>query len=340
MHFYKSGTAMRTIKSLGEGKSKLEDTFKTIEASQDGVHSAMQLAEAEKSQKMLAGLEGVEDKLRVILDDLQQPISRVIEQMKDLHDGLERETRAKILRAISTVPYNNHHKTARSGRLEGSGQWLLTKPAFQSWRKDSSSSVLWLHGIPGSGKTKLASLVVDELRNTDNLAYFYCMRNPAQPERAQCDKILASLVRQLATLKTDGPLLPAIANRYEEAIAGFADFDDMDWTTEESSDMLLELLAEYPAVTLVVDALDEVNPDDRQELMDVLGLLMQTSPNLLKVIVSSRDNYDIALYLRGSPNVYIDADDNAIDIQSFMCVYDSNFFYIFYTNSCKSEMRS
>ncbi|KAH8664515.1 hypothetical protein BX600DRAFT_464581 [Xylariales sp. PMI_506] len=317
LHFYQTHTVVRVMKSLGEGKSGVEGKFQAIEAAQNSLWSLVQLAEGEKSQKVQAGLDGLEAALRGILGDLEEPISRILTQVQDLHDGLERETRAKILRSISTIPYSTHHKTARSGRLEGSGQWLLTKPAYQSWRKDSSSSVLWLHGIPGSGKTKLASLVVDQLSKTDNLAYFYCMRNPAQPERAQCSKILASLVRQLTMPSPDSPVLPAVVDRYEEAIAEFVNFDDLA-ATIENSEVLLELLAEYPSVTIVIDALDEVDPDDRQELMDVLSFLMQNAPNLVKIMISSRDNYDIALHLHGSPNVYIDADDNAADIEKFI----------------------
>jgi adenylylsulfate kinase-like enzyme len=40
--------------------------------------------------------------------------------------------------------------------LPGTGQWLLSDPVFDKWKKESVSSILWLHGIPGSGKSKLA----------------------------------------------------------------------------------------------------------------------------------------------------------------------------------------
>jgi hypothetical protein len=64
--------------------------------------------------------------------------------------------RSKILQWISDEPYKQHHEQTRSEVLEGTGMWLLQDPKFQQWKNDSASSVLWLHGIPGSGKSKLA----------------------------------------------------------------------------------------------------------------------------------------------------------------------------------------
>ena len=58
-----------------------------------------------------------------------------------------------ILRWISQEPYIDHHKQA--GVLQGTGQWLLQDPKFLAWQNESASSILWLHGIPGSGKSKL-----------------------------------------------------------------------------------------------------------------------------------------------------------------------------------------
>lgn len=98
---------------------------------------------------------------------------------------------------------------------------------------------------------------------------------------------------------------------------GTCSFEDQAWSSEESAEVLLQLMGEYPAVTLVIDALDEVAQEDRQELMDILSQLLRDSPNLLKIFVSSRSNYDIALHFEGCPNVYIDS-DNTGDISAFM----------------------
>lgn len=327
LHYYSQRTATRLVKSVGFSKADFEDKYEPVKVSKEEFWELARLAEAEKASWILDNLDRVEttkqkqqESLSKLLQNLQQPIDRVNSQLNTIQDGLERENRIQILRSISTVPYASHHKAARKGRLEGSGQWLLMNKAFKAWRSESTSSVLWLHGIPGSGKTKLTSLVVDELTGSENMAYFYCMRNPAEPLRGQCHAILASLVQQLASTSPDSPILPPVVAQYQDALDGMAGFDDFAWTSDESSSIMLELLQEYPAVTLVFDALDEVNADDRQELMDILSELLRESPNLLKIFVSSRENYDIALHFEGSPNIYIDAQDNRGDIESFMSV--------------------
>ncbi|KAJ4860026.1 ankyrin repeats (3 copies) domain-containing protein [Trichoderma breve] len=267
------------------------------------------LAEISGAQELGSAVDGIQGIEQHLKDK---------DERDQIQDGIEQQMRTQILKAISTIPYGVHHKTASKGRLEGSGRWLLNKLAFIDWRKRSNSSVLWLHGIPGSGKTKLASLVVDEVKGKEHMAYFYCLRNPAEPHRAQCDKILASFVRQLASLTPSDPILPPVKEHYEDAIEGFVGFEDQVWTSDECVEVLIQLVDEYPAVTFVLDALDEVDQEDRQELLDALNRILQESNSLVRVFISSRSNYDIAFYLNGTPNIYIEADDNAEDISTFI----------------------
>ncbi|KAK3298835.1 uncharacterized protein B0H64DRAFT_83679 [Chaetomium fimeti] len=329
IRYYAQGSALRFVKSVVSPVAIFEAKYAPIRSARAETWLLAQLAEAEKSERTQASLDRIEscqdstatalfETLGDALRELQQPISRASIQLAEIQDGLERETRTRILRSISSIPYSMHQKHAKKGRLEGSGQWLLRKPEYKSWRQSSTSSVLLLHGIPGSGKTKLTSLVIDELRGHDNIAYFYCMRNPAEPQRGRGDQILASLVRQLAGVSSDQPILAPVVTQYEDAVSGLCDFEDQVWTADECGRVLLELMEEYPAATIVLDALDEVNQEDRQELLDILSWLLEKSPNLLKMFISSRDNYDIALHFESSPKIYIDADDNAGDISSFI----------------------
>jgi hypothetical protein len=64
--------------------------------------------------------------------------------------------RTKIVQWLSSEPYIGHHKQAKEGVLAGTGQWLLSDPVFKQWKDDNASPILWLHGIAGSSKSKLA----------------------------------------------------------------------------------------------------------------------------------------------------------------------------------------
>jgi hypothetical protein len=83
-------------------------------------------------------------------------MQRMASRLSDLVDGLQREDRSKILQWISTIPYSLHHQAVRKDRLPDSGDWMLRNARFKEWMESSSSATLWLHGIPGSGKSKLA----------------------------------------------------------------------------------------------------------------------------------------------------------------------------------------
>ena len=94
-------------------------------------------------------------RLRDLLNDMQRPIDRMKEHLQKYEDGLEAKTRIQILSWLSPIPYLQHHIQANSDVLLGTGQWLLNDDRLLEWQYSRSSSILWLHGIPGSGKSKL-----------------------------------------------------------------------------------------------------------------------------------------------------------------------------------------
>ena len=95
------------------------------------------------------------DELKTQLSKMQQPISRIEQQLRDVQDHLEEDERFKIIQWLSPVPYKKHHEQTRKDILGGTGIWLLQEQQLLDWQVSSSSSIMWLHGAPGSGKSKL-----------------------------------------------------------------------------------------------------------------------------------------------------------------------------------------
>jgi hypothetical protein len=103
------------------------------------------------------------------MDTPLKRIDRTVEQIQDTLEGnatpllivmtltfvRTASKRTKIVQWLSAEPYQKHHKQARSGFLSGTGTWLLADPVYRKWKDESASSILWLHGIPGSGKSKV-----------------------------------------------------------------------------------------------------------------------------------------------------------------------------------------
>ncbi|KAN0072796.1 hypothetical protein V8E54_008910 [Elaphomyces granulatus] len=240
--------------------------------------------------------------LRLALD-LNSPINRMADQLTALKDTLW----------LSTIPYEQHHQNVRKDRLNGSGLWLLGKPKFTDWRLSSVSSILWLHGIPGCGKSKL----IASFHMPTPIAYFYCARDNADLQRAEPEEALRSIARQLSGVDIDMPIrYPTIKMH---ALTCGNRFSARRLTVDETVELILQLTNENPA-TLIIDALDECEPLRRHELLEALDTIVSKSANIVKVFVSSRDDSDIFCRLENSPNLCIHAQDNDNDIRQFIHV--------------------
>ncbi|KAF8207252.1 hypothetical protein K438DRAFT_1501581, partial [Mycena galopus ATCC 62051] len=88
----------------------------------------------------------------------------------------------------------------------GTGEWLLAdtlafKLSFRDWRSNSGK-VLWCRGIPGAGKTVLASMVVHHLRvevsaQNDNVGVACIYLDHKDTEAQTVRDLLASLWKEL-----------------------------------------------------------------------------------------------------------------------------------------------
>lgn len=147
-------------------------------------------------------------------------------------------------------------------------------------------------------------------------AYFYCSRNPGELGRSNPDKVLASIARQLSSTRHSRTLLhPTIAlyECYEEG-----SFSQESLGLDESCDLILQLAALYPMVTIIIDALDECNPETRKDLVQALQDIILKSPTLVKILVSSRDDQDIVYRLTKYPNLEISSARNGNDIVRYV----------------------
>lgn len=256
-----------------------------------------------------------------LLQDLQAPIIRIGKDICRIQGLDEEAERVKIMKSISTIPYPSHHKTFASGRVSGSGKWLLQNKDFLDWRGSSSSTILWLHGMPGCGKTKLCSIVIDDLKTpsavtgmTELVTFFYCIRDPREPARGQSLAVIRSILRQVVSAFTN-VLLPAKAT-YDAMIE--EGFGEREWTMDECIDTLVSVMETCPSITIIVDALDECEQDERMSLLSSLKDLRDRSANLVKIFISSRDDVDLFAILDDASDIHIHAGDNADDIKQFI----------------------
>jgi hypothetical protein len=270
--------------------------------------------------------------------DLNKPIERFATQFYNtVLKIIEDDAVIRIPPWISSIPFEEHHRAMVRDRLHGSGNWLLQKPEFDEWMKSSMSSIIWLHGIPGSGKSKVVSTVVDYFlaqtrrRNGNSqdleetlpqavpMAYFYCLRDAADSQRADPEEILRSILKQLACSVTYTSIRDPVVTAYRQRkkLSSFHGSEPPSPSGLECLYLILELLEDNPAI-IIIDALDECDPERRHDLLQALDTIIEYSTGLVKVFVSSRDDSDIVWKLANSPNIYISAKDNSRDIANFV----------------------
>lgn len=153
------------------------------------------------------------------------------------------------------------------------------------------------------------------------MTFFYCMRNAAEPQRADPDEVLRSITKQLAGSISDRAIWPSIAKIYQERkeISDEDGGDPAKLTIDDCIGLILSFTERNP-LTIIIDALDECDPSRRFEMLLALDKIIQDSVNLVKIFVSSRDEKDLVCWLSNSPNVFIRASDNGEDIEQFVRV--------------------
>lgn len=154
---------------------------------------------------------------------------------------------------------------------------------------------------------------------TELCAFFYCNRDPAEPERSDPDEVMRCILKQLCSRTANQPIRAPVAKVFLEQMQEAEDdgLDPSKLCLQDCTDLIIELLEKDPAI-IVIDALDECDPARRHKLLEALDRIIQESSSLVKVFVSSRDDGDIKQRLKKSHNIYIDASDNSDDIETFI----------------------
>lgn len=160
--FYSKNTAERIFKNVFDVHNKFQGYLDAIAKQQIQVKKYADLVDTQQRKNLEEGLKTLtlEEKdnfhrLEKALEDIQRPINRMQRQLEDVYDNLENAERQKILHWVSPIPYIQHHVQSNTDILKGTGLWFLNDDRLTQWRCSSLSSIMWLRGIAGSGKSKL-----------------------------------------------------------------------------------------------------------------------------------------------------------------------------------------
>ncbi|KAK3689276.1 ankyrin repeat-containing domain protein, partial [Podospora appendiculata] len=233
--------------------------------------------------------------------------------------GENRARRSKDLQAwIPSFDSSLRQKDLQWRRSKGSGKWLLNSQAFKKLMDRSSpQNTLFCHGVPGSGKTFLTSVVVDHLQQLSSesgrdhsgevkVAYFYFDYVHRQEQGP--DRVLGSLLNQLLSgYTTIPPGASGLKRRFEKGL------DLPDWGNFVAE--FINICSEIPDTFIALDALDEC--DSAFGLARILDLVdqLQRSSCPVRLFVTSRPfSSTINKAFSSSGNMMIEASDEDITL--------------------------
>jgi hypothetical protein len=155
--------------------------------------------------------------------------------------------------------------------------------------------------------------------NPAPVAYFYCSGNPAESERGKADEILRSLAKQLSVTRNEEYLLQPTVDEYQRR-SSESNLSCPETLTINDSIQLICELGRATAVTIVLDALDECDPEQRVLVLSALAEISLRCRDVAKIFVSSRYKEDIAAHLGNGKVLGITAESNQEDLQRYIAI--------------------
>ena len=180
--------------------------------------------------------------------------------------------------------------------ISGTCQWLFGNEHFAKWLDADALSehhgFLWLQGKPGSGKSTMMKSLAQWCKRSGVayqlvLSYFFNARASGVMEKSRLG-LYRSIVHQL--LKTDLDLRDTFVSMFASKVRnGKVE----DWTPEELQDFIVEAVTacEMPSTTILIDALDEGDPEDIRSMVSFLqdlGHHATDTGNRILICFSSR----------------------------------------------------
>ena len=235
------------------------------------------------------GLAGLNEKM----EDLSERFG-TLEMDLSAHTTYLAVSRDQILDWLDARFTIEEYNRALSARLQGTCTWVISREAITSWElPDPESTVtkfLWIHGLPGFGKTVLCAMLIEYLRRETGhpVVYFFCSLEGNHKQEPQA--ILRSWVAQLVLYSAD--IYPQAVDLFRATHARTA-------TEPELWSLLQVLSLQLRSCHFVVDGFEmcvgenpgtgRYNLKDRRDgfLQRLITTLAHTGS---RVLIVSRDN--------------------------------------------------
>ncbi|KAI0104204.1 hypothetical protein GGR51DRAFT_572851 [Nemania sp. FL0031] len=222
-------------------------------------------------------------------------VQEVLNDVKSTNEKLSEFERKNILYECLRVDgeISKIHKERKAQQEAQTCEWVSRNEHFINWLQPHDASrnpsrFICIHGIPGAGKTVLASSLVETAAancNSHGYAYYYCLYSRKQDETVP---FLKWVLRQLCKQQHN-----TVPTKLKDAESRGEDL-----SVKELLDCLYQISLTYEnGVYIIVDAVDESKP--RENLLEVLTQI-GTEDRFWKVslLFTSREEEEIMMPIR------------------------------------------
>jgi ankyrin repeat domain-containing protein 50 len=246
--------------------------------------------------------------LKIDVSDIKDDVSEIKDSVADIQDHMSEVEQERLLEWLHPPDPSENHREARRKHQPATGTWLLDSSIFSNWL-DGTISSIWLHGIPGAGKTILSSTAIEYVANLcqrSETQYVYFYFDFSDPKKRVVWGLLRSIISHLFRTRLD--LSEWLQMLYERCDHGKRQPSDRDLL---DGILNLEATAKSSAIYLIIDALDECS--ELEELMSILKEMIVSSKDggMLRLFVTSRREQIIVNCLQGSVDVEVNLKGNS-----------------------------
>ena len=224
------------------------------------------------------------------------------------------DAQRRIIGTIPSVDNYAQHKKLQKLKKEGTGSWILHHGVYRKWYDAARSSIICCFGIPGCGKTILASSIVDALMTSGMsprpiMTYYYC--DYANQKTLQAETILGTILKQFFL---NGRIPEELEKKFPRSYGEDTQMLD----ASDLADLLCLAIQQNPLTFIVIDGLDECEKASRKVVLDLLHRLQEIKNSTVKLFISCRQEDQILRSYEGVPMVEMTASSLKGDIQLYV----------------------
>ena len=314
----------RGFDDLQEGQTSIQmDQRDLLKVTKEGIIALSQNtgnAFREQSDKM-------DQQYKLLSDMWGDRIEKYEKIIKAEEIEKEKQELRNIRAWLSVAQPESNLSDAQTKRHLELGKWLLEDGKFLRWKESRNSSLLWLHGFAGTGKTGLACRAIESLRGKirheeySRFAFFFCSSDKAGAgaadifSRSDPREALRSLVSQLSIDYNSRAVVSLVQDKYKDL--GPDSVNKRGLTEAECIEILVAISHDLP-ITIVLDAFDELDQERSPALLSLFHEMLKQSPKNIKIFITTRSFSAIENDLASDQSIEVTTENNGEDVRIFI----------------------